>query len=108
MLLISIFCSGIFKSTIKNYFLIFVKIKKVKPNIKNKVRARVWERGAGQTAACGSGACAVLVAAASRGLTNRKADIVLDGGTLIIEWKDNNRVSMTGPTEISFNGHFSL
>ena len=75
---------------------------------KNKVRVRVWERGAGQTAACGSGACAVLVAAASRGLTNRKADIVLDGGTLLIEWKDNNRVSMTGPTEISFNGHFSL
>ena len=75
---------------------------------KSKVRVRVWERGAGQTAACGSGACAVLVAAVLRGLTERKAEVVLDGGPLLIERRDNNRVSMTGPTEISFNGSFSI
>ena len=72
------------------------------------MRGRVWERGPGQTAACGSGACAVLVAAVLRGLTERKAEVVLDGGPLLIEWGDNNRVSMTGPPEISFNGSFSI
>ena len=70
----------------------------------DKVRMRVWERSAGITQACGSGACAVSVAANRRGLTGRKVEVVLDGGPLIIEWLDNGRVLMTGPAAISFEG----
>jgi diaminopimelate epimerase len=70
----------------------------------DRMRLRVWERGAGLTLACGSGACAALVAAVRRGLTKRKAALTLDGGTLEIEWLDNGHVLMTGPTAISFRG----
>ncbi|TWB45394.1 diaminopimelate epimerase [Nitrospirillum pindoramense] len=69
-----------------------------------RVRMRVWERGAGITLACGSGACATLVAAARRGLTDRKADIVMDGGTLTIEWREDGHVLMTGPVATAFSG----
>jgi diaminopimelate epimerase len=69
-----------------------------------RLRFRVWERGAGITVACGSGACAALVAAARRGLTGRKAEIVLDGGTLEIEWAAGGHVVMTGPVAVSFTG----
>ena len=65
---------------------------------------RVWERGAGVTEACGSGACAALVAAHRRGLCGRTALVTLDGGDLKIEWLDDNRVLMTGPVETSFHG----
>ncbi|CAO3420206.1 diaminopimelate epimerase [Azospirillum endophyticum] len=71
------------------------------------IRMRVWERGAGITQACGTGACATLVAAARRGLTGRKADILLDGGTLTIEWTADDRVLMTGPVALSFSGRLS-
>ncbi len=71
---------------------------------RERIRMRVWERGAGITRACGTGACATLVAAHRRGLTGRRAEVVLDGGTLIIEWGDNGRVTMTGPAAISFTG----
>lgn len=64
------------------------------------IRMRVWERAAGITQACGSGACATLVAAARRGLTGRKADVVLDGGTLTIEWLPDDHVLMTGPVAL--------
>jgi diaminopimelate epimerase len=64
----------------------------------------VWERGVGITRACGTGACATLVAAARRGLTGRKADVILDGGTLEIEWLPNGHVRMTGPVTTSFTG----
>ncbi len=70
----------------------------------DRIRLRVWERGAGLTLACGSGACAALVAAVRRGLTQRKATLELDGGTLEIEWLENGHVLMTGPTAISFRG----
>lgn len=70
----------------------------------DRIRLRVWERGAGLTLACGSGACAALVAAVRRGLTQRKAALELDGGTLEIEWLENGHVLMTGPTAISFRG----
>lgn len=73
-----------------------------------KIRVRVWERGAGITEACGSGACAVLVAAVRRNLSDRRAEIELDGGELEIEWQKDNCVSMTGPTEINFFGSFNL
>jgi diaminopimelate epimerase len=66
---------------------------------------RVWERGAGITRACGSGACAVLVAAARRGLAVRKAEVILDGGPLSIHWRDDNHVLMTGPVTVAFAGH---
>jgi len=70
----------------------------------DRIRLRVWERGAGLTLACGSGACAALVAAVRRGFAKRKATLELDGGTLEIEWLENGHVLMTGPTAISFRG----
>jgi len=70
----------------------------------DRIRMRVWERGVGITQACGSGACATLVAAARRGLTGRKATLALDGGDLTIEWRDDDHVIMTGPAALSFTG----
>jgi diaminopimelate epimerase len=71
---------------------------------RDALRLRVWERGVGITRACGSGACAALVAAARRDLTGRHATLRLDGGDLEIVWSDEGRVMMTGPAEISFTG----
>lgn len=71
---------------------------------RDRIRMRVWERGAGITRACGTGACATLVAAARRGLTDRKAVVELDGGPLTIEWNGGNRILMTGPVSTSFAG----
>ncbi|MCK5546394.1 MAG: diaminopimelate epimerase [Rhodospirillaceae bacterium] len=70
----------------------------------DRIRMRVWERGAGITRACGSGACAALVAAVRRGLSERAADVVLDGGILRIEWLADNNILMTGPISNSFKG----
>jgi diaminopimelate epimerase len=70
----------------------------------DKIRLRVWERGAGITLACGSGACATAVAASRRGLTGRKAIIVLERGELEIEWLKDGHVLMTGPVAVSFTG----
>ncbi len=70
----------------------------------SEIRVRVWERGAGLTRACGTGACASLVAAARRGLTTREADVVLDGGRLRIQWLKDDHVLMTGPVATSFTG----
>ncbi len=70
------------------------------------IRLRVWERGAGLTLACGSGACAAVVAASRRGLTGRRATVVLDGGSLEIEWRDDGHVLMTGAAALSFEGAF--
>ena len=70
----------------------------------DRIRLRVWERGAGLTKACGTGACAALVAANRRGLTGRKATLELDGGELTIEWRDDNHVIMTGPVAVEFEG----
>jgi diaminopimelate epimerase len=69
------------------------------------IRTRVWERGSGITQACGTGACATAVAAALTGKAGRKSDIVMDGGTLSIEWRESdNHVYMTGPAEFVFDG----
>lgn len=69
------------------------------------VRMRVWERGAGITDACGSGACAVGVAAIRRGLVQgRRVAVTLDGGVLQIEWRDDGHVLMTGPVATSYAG----
>ena len=71
----------------------------------DRIRLRVWERGAGLTKACGTGACAALVAAARRGLAGRKATLELDGGELEIEWaEDDGHVYMTGPIELDYTG----
>lgn len=71
---------------------------------RDRIRMRVWERGVGITLACGSGACATLVAAFRRGLSGRKATLVLDGGELDIEWRQDDHVIMTGPVATSFTG----
>jgi diaminopimelate epimerase len=72
------------------------------------IRLRVWERGAGLTLACGSGACAALVNAARRGLTGRRARLVLDGGALDIVWRDDGHVLMAGPAVTSYTGTVDL
>jgi len=69
-----------------------------------RLRLRVWERGTGITLACGSGACAAVVAASRRGLVPRKADVVLEGGTLTIEWLRDDHVLMTGGIAVAFKG----
>ena len=70
----------------------------------DRLRLRVWERGAGLTLACGSGACAGLVAAARRGLTGKRAEIVMERGTLTVAWESDGHVLMTGPSATSFAG----
>jgi diaminopimelate epimerase len=70
------------------------------------IRLRVWERGAGITRACGTGACAALVAAHRRGLTDRQVTVMLDGGTLDIRWREDGHVIMTGPAALAFEGSF--
>lgn len=71
----------------------------------HQIRLRVWERGAGITLACGSGACAAVVAGARRGLIDRRAVVRLDGGALAIDWSaDDNCVYMTGPVATVFAG----
>ena len=72
---------------------------------RDHIRLRVWERGAGLTLACGTGACAALVASARRGLTDRKAAVTVDGGELIIDWDEaSGHVFMTGPVEVEGTG----
>ena len=74
-----------------------------------KIRARVWERGSGITMACGTGACATAVAAAKTGRATRTSDIVMDGGTLHIEWSEaDNHVYMTGPAAFAFEGEVEI
>lgn len=72
------------------------------------IRLRVWERGAGLTLACGSGACATLVNAHRRGLTHRQATVMVDGGMLQIAWRDDGHVLMTGPVATAFHGQITL
>ena len=72
------------------------------------IRLRVWERGTGITLACGTAACATLVAANRRGICERQANILLDGGVLQIDWQKNGRVLMTGPATQSFTGAIDI
>lgn len=74
----------------------------------DRIRLRVWERGAGLTLACGSGACATAVNAHRRGLTGRRVAVAMDGGTLEIEWAPTGRVLMAGPAATSFRGTLDL
>lgn len=82
-----------------------VNVEFAQVKARDRIRFRVWERGAGITKACGTGACAVLVAAVRRGLSDRKATIEMDGGDLVIEWRESDgHVIMTGPVEVEFAG----
>jgi diaminopimelate epimerase len=75
----------------------------------DRLRMRVWERGIGVTLACGTGACATVVAAARKGVTGRKAEVVLDGGSLFIDWRERDgHVIMTGPSALVFRGQVDL
>ena len=73
----------------------------------DKIRMRVFERGVGITSACGSGACAVAVAAHRRALAGQTSEIVLDGGSLTITWQDDGTVLMAGPVATSYHGYLS-
>jgi diaminopimelate epimerase len=73
----------------------------------DRIRMRVWERGAGITDACGSGACATLVSAVRRGLTARRATVILDGGELVIEWREDTHVIMIGSATFSYRGEIA-
>lgn len=74
----------------------------------DEIRLRVWERGTGVTKACGTGACATAVAAARKGLTSRKARVILDGGSLDIHWReDDDHILMTGDATLVFEGQLA-
>ena len=75
----------------------------------NKIRMRVWERGSGITQACGTGACATAVAAVTTGKAGRKSEIIMDGGSLILELDEsNNHIYMTGPAAKVFDGTIDI
>lgn len=73
---------------------------------RDALRLRVWERGAGLTRACGTGACATAVCAMRRKLVDRRVTVTLPGGDLVIAWGADDRITMTGPAEESFRGTF--
>lgn len=73
---------------------------------RNAIRLRVWERGAGLTRACGTGACATAIGAMRRGVVDRSVTVTLPGGPLVIEWRDDNQIIMTGGATESFRGTF--
>lgn len=72
------------------------------------LKVRFWERGVGETLACGTGACASLVITSLKGLTNRSARLQLKGGELYVEWLENGEVFLSGPAEEVFEGYFKL
>ncbi len=74
----------------------------------DEIRMRVWERGGGITLACGSGACAVAVAAVRKGLTGRTVTVAMDGGPVTIDWLENNHLQMTGPVATVFRGELAM
>jgi diaminopimelate epimerase len=75
----------------------------------DRIRLVMWERGAGMTLACGSGACATIVNAVRRGLSGRRADVELPGGVLAMEWRESDgHVLMSGPVATSFVGEIAL
>jgi diaminopimelate epimerase len=73
---------------------------------RSAIRLRVWERGAGLTRACGTGACATAIAAMRRGFVDRAVTVTLPGGPLLIEWGADDHITMTGPATESFRGSF--
>jgi diaminopimelate epimerase len=80
----------------------------VKVEDRRRLAMRVWERGAGETMACGTGACAVAVAAARTGRSERRVTVVLPGGPLEIDWRPDDRVLMTGDAVAVFEGQVEV
>ncbi len=77
--------------------------------VNNALRVRVWERGSGITLACGTGACAAVVAAARKGLAPRHCDVIMDGGTLHVDWRESDdHVLLGGPATIVYTGEIEL
>lgn len=85
-----------------------VNVEFVEVKNRSRVKARVWERGAGETLACGTGACAIAVASARAGKTGRSVKIDLPGGRLGARWSSDDHVFLTGPTAITYRGEFIL
>ncbi|MDH7576478.1 MAG: diaminopimelate epimerase [Bacillota bacterium] len=91
---------------LENHYLFPKRINVEFIEIKNQeeIVVRVWERGAGETLACGTGACASVVGGALTGRTGRRVRVNLPGGQLSVEWAENNHVYLTGPAEEVFQG----
>lgn len=81
----------------------FVRVESEK-----EITVRVWERGVGKTLACGTGAGASVVASVLKGLTGREVTVCLDGGELVVEWADDDRVYITGPAREVFEGRIEI
>ncbi|MDD2496738.1 MAG: diaminopimelate epimerase [Desulfitobacteriaceae bacterium] len=89
-----------------NWFPVKTNVEFIQVLNHNEVKMRVWERGVGETLACGTGACATVVACVLNGKTGRKITVHLTGGDLLLEWAENNHVFMTGPAEEVFEGRY--
>ena len=74
----------------------------------NKIKMRVWERGVGETPACGSGACASVYAGYVKGLNKNNCEVILNNGSLFIDINNDNEIIMNGPAEISFYGKIDI
>ena len=86
----------------------YTNVEFVEVSSRNKAKVRVWERGTGETQACGTGACAVLTAGVLTGQLDRTATITLPGGDLSIEWSErDNHIYMTGDAVTVFEGNIS-
>ncbi len=84
-----------------------VNFEIVNVNGEGRLTARVWERGSGETMACGTGACAIAVSARLQGLSQGQIDITLPGGTLNIDWDGEGEVFLEGPAEEVFSGEWN-
>jgi diaminopimelate epimerase len=73
---------------------------------RGRIEARVWEQGVGETLACGSGACAIMVAAGLHGCAGDRTEVLLPGGTLVVEWYERGEVFLNGPAETVFTGEW--
>ena len=89
-------------------FYAFTNVEFVKVISKNELEMRVWERGSGETLACGTGASAVCVAASLNDLADKKVKINLLGGSLELEWAEDGCVYKTGPAEFSYEGKVNI
>ena len=86
-----------------------INVEFVSVLVPGKLRIRVWERGVGVTRACGTGACASVIATARRGFGLRNSDVILDGGTLFVEWRTrDDHILLTGSTTFVFAGEVDL
>lgn len=85
-----------------------VNVSLARVTARDAVTIRTWERGAGLTKACGTAACATAVAAARKGFTDRRVTVTVPGGDLVIAWTAANRILMTGPSELEFEGWIAL